>query len=239
MKNLGLTLAACSTLTGCIIQDGYGYEEVGYIDSSWAFHNVAGDSLGCPAPFTHTAVTARSLSGFRPIVDLYDCNARFAPAEYPLDVYDMDIVVSNLDSRNVYATSPLFRVDIIGFDAGSADFIHDGGRIVFDWALVDATTNMPMTCASAGVDKIQITATTTEPGRANPTQTFDCNDTQINLTETNPVLAGDYTFTVVAIDVAGAPLGDAQNTTLTVVAPNGYAEGGVITLPINPPTPVP
>jgi hypothetical protein len=224
MKNLGLTLAACTALTGCIIQDGYGYEEYGFIDSSWAYHNVAGDSLRCPAPFDTTAVTARSLSGFRPIIDLYDCNQRFAPAEYPLDVYDMDIVVSDFSGRNIYAVSPLFRVDIISFDAEiGEDFIHDGGRIVFDWALVDSMANTPLTCASAGVDKIQVTATSTVVDRTANTQTFDCNDTLLDLPVTDPVLAGDYTFTVTALDAAGAPLGDAQNATLTVTAPNGYS----------------
>jgi hypothetical protein len=233
MKHLGLLLAAGS-LTGCIIQDGYGYEEIGFIDSSWAYRDVAGASLRCPAPFTTTAVTARSLSGFRPIIDLYDCDQRFAPAEYPLDIYDMDLVVSDHTGRNVYARSPMFRVDIIAFDAEIGEiFIHDGGRMVFDWAFVDAQTNTPLTCASAGIDRIQVTAASPDAARANVSQTFLCNDRRDELDVSDPVLAGDYTVTVTAFDRDGSPLGDPQNHTLTVADRNHYAEAGVITLPIN------
>jgi hypothetical protein len=241
MKHLGLLLAAGS-LTGCIIQDGYYYEEFGFIDSSWEFRNVAGDSLSCPAPYTTTAVTARSLSGFRPIIDLYDCNARFAPAEYPLDVYDMDIVVSNDTGRDLYAKSPMFRVDIIAFDAEIGEsFIDDGGRMVFDWALVDSTTNQPLTCQQAGITSIQVAANSPDNPRAVLAQTFPCDDRRETLEVSDPVLAGDYQVTVTALDSTGAALGDAQNQTLTVDARNHYAEAGVITLPINtaPPTPPP
>jgi hypothetical protein len=230
MKNLALATIACGALSGCIIEDGYGYEEFGIIDSSWAFHTVSGDSLACPAPFTTTAITSRSLSGFAPIVDLYDCNDRFAVAEFPLDLYDVDITVSSRDGRNVYARSLINRVDIIDFDVAiGEDFIHDGGRILLDWTLVDATNNNPLTCATAGVDRVELT-TTGAAGAS--TQTFRCEDRLDEIAITNPLLADDYTVTVKAIGFDDQQLGDPQNSTLTVAAPNGYAETGVITLPI-------
>ena len=235
MKTLLLLIAP---LTGCIMTtEGQG-EEVGFINTEWSFHSVEGAALDCPAGFPTVEVTAipfdRSLPAF---IDLYSCNRQQASAPYPIGEYEVTIAITNNSGSEAYAHSLSRVVDLFSADASvGEDFIHDGGRILFDWVLVDAETNADLECRTAGNPKaIKVEAASSDAAFSTE---LTCGD---GFGVSNPLLAGAYQATFSVINQAGQPLGEPQTKAVALRDRNDYDDVGTITLPIGafapPPSP--
>jgi len=228
MRRLTLVLmvAGIATLaTGCVTSSGGG-DDTGFIRADWSFHNVAGAGLGCPGGFTTAAVTATPTGGGTPIIDLYDCPNQTGNADYPLDQYDVDIDITSEGGGQVYASSLTQRVDIVSADATVAeDFIDDGGRLIFDWALV-GVGNQPVSCADVGA--IQVGIDGSIGMNLLLSDELPCGDgTGISI----PTVAGNYIMSISALDASGGLLGQATNEQNVVIdAPNGYTDLGVVTI---------
>lgn len=229
MRRLVL-IAACvaSLATGCIISsDPTPVDQPAFITADWSFHTAANTALTCPTGFGTAAVTATPVGGGTPIIDLYDCAALTGRADYPADQYDVDIDITSQGGSQVYGSSLTDRVDITTVDATvTEDFIDDGGRMLFDWVLVDAG-NAPINCAAAGAAKVSI-LNTVSGGTASVEDTFPCADAT---GVTAPILAGTYTASLSALNTAGQALGAPTNKTNVVVADrNGYTDLGSVTI---------
>lgn len=227
MKKLLLALLLAPA-TGCIIEsDGYS-EEVGYINTEWSFHAVDGTVLDCPAGFPTVEVTATPYDGGPTIIDLYNCNRKSASAPYPVGEYDVTIAITNNSGSQEYAHSLTHYVDIFTVDASlGEDFLHDGGRILFDWLLVDSETNADLDCRAAGnPNAIKVDAVNSG---ASVSTELACGD---GFGVSNPLLAGSYTATFAAVDDKGVPLGEPVTKNVGLQDRNDYDDLGTITLPI-------
>jgi hypothetical protein len=229
-----LVVAAASQAAGCFIttEDDVG-DEVGLITASWDFHTANGTRLDCPSGFDTAEVTVDSVNpGGDLVVDLYDCSDFAGTSEYFIDDYDVTIRITSPGGSNVYAESLTQAVDIVEVDGSvDEDFIDDGGRFVFDWKLVDAANpNTSLSCNAAGnPNAIEISSTLLGPNTLK-TDKFDCSKgTGI----TAPLVEGNYTISVAALNQAGGPLGEAFSQDTTIEAPNGYTDLELITLPID------
>ena len=228
MKRLILASLLAGSATGCILTtDGYS-EEVGFIDTSWSFHTADGTPLSCPAGFTTAEVTAVSRTYGDAFIDLYDCDALGGSAAYPVDEYDVTIAITNTSGSSEYAHGLTQTLDIFRTDATiGEDFIHDGGRIIFDWVLVDADTNRPLECVTAGNPKeIKVDVAS---GETAISTSLACGD---GFGISNPLPAGAYTATIAAVNQAGQPLGEPVSEPVAVRDRNDYDDLGTITLPI-------
>lgn len=234
MKTL-LLASLIAPLTGCIItSDGY-TEEVGFIDTEWSFQSADGTALDCPVGFPTVEVTAVSTYDGFAFIDLYNCNRKQASAPYPLGEYEVTIAITNNSGSAEYAHSLSRIVDIVAADAKvGEDFIDDGGRILFDWRLVDAETNADLECRTAGnPEAIKVTAASPE---GVVTTELACAD---GFGVSAPLVAGAYNATFSAINKAGQPLGEPQTKAVALRDRNDYDDVGTITLPIAPPAPPP
>lgn len=222
-------IALIAPLTGCIITTDGATEEVGFINTEWSFHSADGTALDCPAGFPTVEVTAipfdRSLPTF---IDLYSCNRLQASAAYPLGEYEVTIAITNNSGSQEYAHSLSRVVDIFSADASvGEDFIHDGGRILFDWVLVDGKTNADLECRTAGNPKaIKVDAASSDAAISTE---LACED---GFGVSNPLLAGAYQATFSVINQAGQPLGEPQTKAVALRDRNDYDDVGTITLPI-------
>ncbi|MEO8704026.1 MAG: hypothetical protein ABI867_28505 [Kofleriaceae bacterium] len=192
---------------------------------------MGGTRLDCPTGFDTAEVTVQSATGGGTVVDLYDCIDFEGTSDYELDDYDVTIAITSPGGVNEYAASLTQTVDIIDNDGtASEDFIDDGGRFVFDWKLVDAGTNAALTCATAGnPDSIEISSTLSGPNTLK-TDKFDCED---GSGITAPLVEGDYTISVAALNSAGGSLGEPSSEDTQILAPNGYTDLALVTLPID------
>lgn len=237
MKRLILASLLASFATGCIITttEGQG-EEVGFINTSWSFHKADGTELTCPEGFNTAEVTAVSREFGDAFIDLYNCNSLSGTAAYPLGAWDVTIAITNNSGSSEYAHSLTQTLDIVLEDQDfGEDFIDDGGRVLFDWVLVDAETNDALECRTAGnPQSIQVDAAS--PNTMLSTS-LACGD---GFGVSNPLPAGTYTATFSALNAAGQPMGDPQTKNVALGDRNDYDDVGTITLPIGaltPPTP--
>jgi len=245
MRRLVLaTMVACiaSLATGCIISsddDDTPPDDVGSIRADWTFHTAAGGALGCPAGFATTRVTAKTvdggdcdplIAGSNTCVDLYDCVDGTGTGDLLATDYDVTIEITD-GGNGVYGSSLTLPVDITVNDgAVDEDFIDDGGRLTAAWALVDATTNAALTCATAGnPDAISFDVTLTGPNTLT-TDLFECAD-ESGISD--PLIAGSYVVSVSAVNTQGQALGAPQNKNVTLGDQNDYQDLGTITLPID------
>jgi hypothetical protein len=232
MRRLVLaTMVACiATLaTGCIISsddDDDDVVDVATIRADWDFHDVSGAALGCPPGFGTAEVHGNPTGAGQAFIDLYDCVDLTGTNEYDAVEYDVTIQITD-GAGGLYASSLTQTVDIAVDNAiVSEDFIDDGGRIIFDWVLVDAG-NAPLTCAAIGGDKVSITSTLV--GTANAVEdTFPCEDDGTGITD--PILAGTYTLALDVLDASGGALGSSSTTKTNVVIEdqNGYTDIGTV-----------
>lgn len=233
MKTLVTAALLAPLATGCIITTDDYSEDVGYITTEWSFRTTNGTSLDCPAGFPIVEVTAFPLDGSIPIIDLYNCERGRATAPYPIGEYDITIAVTNNSGSREYAHSLTRYVDIYFEDASvGEEFVDDGGRILFDWKLVDAESNESLTCDTVATIKVDATA-----GEATTSTELPCRD---GFGVSEPLLAGAYTATFSALDANGRLLGEAQTKNVALDDRNDYDDLGTITLPIGglapPPT---
>ncbi len=235
MKRLILASLLASFATGCIITTDGQSEEVGFINTSWNFHKADGTELGCPAGFNTAEVTAVSREFGDAFVDLYSCNARSGSAPYPIGAYEVTIAITNNSGSEEYAHSLTQTLDIVVNDENfSEDFIADGGRVLFDWVLVDAANNDSLDCRTAGnPQSIHVDATSPN---AMVSTSLACDD---GFGVSNPLPAGTYTATFSALDAAGQPLGEPQTKNVALDDRNDYDDVGTISLPIGEFTPPP
>ena len=237
-------MVACiaSLATGCIISsddDDTPGDEVGSIRADWTFHTAAGGALGCPAGFDTAQVTAVAVDGrdcdpevlgSATCIDLYDCVDGTGTGDLLATDYNVTIDITD-GGNGVYGSSLTQAVDITVNDGVvDEDFIDDGGRLVAAWALVDAATNAPLTCATAGnPDAISFDVTLTGPNTLT-TDLFECDD-ESGISD--PLVAGQYVVSVSALNAQGAALGAPQNKNVTLGDQNDYQDLGTITLPID------
>jgi hypothetical protein len=225
MKKLILPTLLATFASGCILTAS-GYEgEVGYINASWSFRDVAGATLPCPTGFNTAEVTAVSREFGDVFIDLYNCDARGGSAPYPIGSYDVTIAITTAGGTE-YGHSLTQPVDIVRTDANvGEDFVDDGGRVLFDWVLQDATTNDPVTCADQpAVDTVSIVFDDTVA-----TTKFDCTET-FGVSE--PVVAGAHAVSIAVLGRDGEVLGEPQTQTIELGDRNDYVDLGSVTLPV-------
>jgi len=212
--------------TGCILTANSESEEKGFINAAWGFRDAAGGApADCPEMFPITKVTAQPIEGGDPIFTLYPCNAFAGSAGYPLGEYDVTITIADSSGNDPFASSLAQRVDIVITDASvGEEFITDGGRVMFGWALVDATTTEALDCATAGSSDISIALTGVDP------MVFPCAD---GGGITGPLAAGSYEASIAAVNLAGDQIGTPVVQTLEIGARNSYQDLGVVVLPVD------
>jgi len=236
MKHLAIASMLASLATGCVIADDgyYDYEE-GAIGTTWSFHMADGTQLGCPAGFDTAEITAVPRDGSEAFIDLYDCGSLSGRAFYPVNDYEVTIAVTNRSGSQEYAHSLTQTVDIFVTDANlGEDFIHDGGRLLFDWVLVDAQSNDALECRGAGnPSSINVAAVN---GDTTISTSLACGD---GFGVSAPLPAGAYTATFSALNAAGQPLGEPQTAPVAVRDRNDYDDLGTIMLPIGMVAPSP
>ncbi|MBS1120915.1 MAG: hypothetical protein H6Q90_3143, partial [Deltaproteobacteria bacterium] len=162
-------------------------------------------------------------------IDKYDCADNTGTAEYPIGAYQVFVEING--TGGVYGQSLSAIVDIVAQDQTvSVTLVDNGGYFVFDWDLVDAVSNAPLTCATAGnPDSIEILSTLSGTTAA-VADKFDC---EVGTGVTGALLAGSYTISVAALNAADQALGEPQNSSHVIGDRNAVTDLGVITLPID------
>ena len=240
MKKLvlgSLMAVVVSQAAGCIITSG---EEDAVITANWSLKQQAtGQTISCPPSTTTAAIYSQPVdTAFRPvgnpIIDLYNCNdnsGRTAPL--PPDVYQVWVQLESEAGGNVYARSLSAFVDVIDVDKTfSTTLLNDGGYFQFDWDLVDAGNNAPLTCAQipeiGGVGAVSTSV-------ANPAMFFDDKfDCQDGTGITGGLLQGNYTVSVDALDMSDRSISPAPtNVSGTIRDKNQVTDLGTIVVRVN------
>lgn len=230
MRKLVLAAVLASAATGCVA------EESGLITAQWSFKELStNSSLECPTGFDTTAVYAIPVDSFgerigQPLIDLYNCQDFRGTSDYPIDLYEVYLEITNDNNTALYAQSTSAIVDLVPNDATfTTTIIDDGGFFRFDWDLVGQVSNQPLSCADVQADGVEIVSTLSGTSQL-VSDIFRCED---YFGYTGALLAGSYTVSVAALDANDAAISDAPALTNKVIqAPNKITDLGVIVLPI-------
>ena len=234
MKTLVLgsfVAAVISSFAGCTSSSG---SSDAVIQANWKFTSVAKTDTGCPPNVTGIEVVAQVINQDgtvvgAPVTDIFDCGA-FSGVTAPLPPDHLNVYLNALGAGDVVMYQTLSQtVDITDVNRTlNFDFVSDGGFIVFDWNLVSAANNAPLTCAQANATEVEIVETLSGSTQGF-TDKFDCD---VHYGVTDPLAPGQYTTSISANSNAGA-LGAPVNKTVMVTAPNGITDIGSVTLPID------
>lgn len=243
MKNLvlaSLIALAASQAAGCIITTGDddGGEDA-FISATWSLREEAtnNNNVSCPPGFDTAAlynqpVDANGNNAGPVIIDLFDCAAKAGTsAPLPPTTYLTWVEIANTNNTQVYAKSLSAYVDVTVSDKTfNTQILVDGGYFQLAWDLVGASTNDPLTCATAGVDG-GIEAVATEVGTPSnyASDIFDCED---GSGITAGYSEGAYTIKVDAFDAANNQLGGAPALNGNIQGPNAVTNLGSIEIPI-------
>ena len=202
--------------------------------ANWRFASRAGTNTGCPPNVRGIEIVTQPIDATgnpvgAPGDDIYDC-AVYSGMRAPLSPGRLNVYLNALGAQDAVMYQTLSQV--IDFTGGSQtvdfSFVSDGGFIVFDWNLVRAATNAPLTCAQANATSVEIVDTLSGTTAAH-SDIYNC-DAHYGVTD--PLAPGQYTASISANSAAGA-LGAPVNKTVAVTAPNGITDIGSITLPID------
>ncbi len=227
-----------SQAAGCIITSG---DEDAVITANWSLKQQAtGQIISCPPSTTTAAIYAQAVDlDFRPVgspfIDLFDCNdnsGRTAPL--PPDVYQVWVQLESEGGGTKYATSLSAFVDVVDQDKTfTTTLLNDGGYFQFDWDLVDAGNNAPLTCGQiAEIGGVGAVSTSV----ANPAMFFDDKFDCVDGTGvTGGLLQGAYTVSVDALDMSDRSISPAPtNLTNRVIGDrNQVTDLGTVVVRVN------
>jgi hypothetical protein len=222
---------ACTASTADDVGD-----DTGLITANWSFKELPNTVIAdCPPGFETADVHATLLDASgnptsTSFVDKYTCGDNTGTSDYPIGVYEVFVDING--TGGAYGQSLSAIVDITAQDQTiSVTLVDNGGYFQFDWDLVDAVTNAPLTCATAGnPDSIEI-ASTLSGSTAAVSDKFDCED---GTGVTGAIIQGSYTISVAALNAANASLGTAPAESNKVIGDrNSVTDLGVITIPID------
>jgi hypothetical protein len=226
-----------SQAAGCIITSG---SEDATILAQWSLKQQASNEIiPCPPNITTAAVYSQEVdTNYRPIgqpiIDLFDCDdnsGRTAPLAP--SVYQVWVELTSEGGGTTHARSLSAFVDVIDEDKTfTTTLLNDGGYFQFDWNLVNANTNAPMTCAQAAATGVGAVSTLVSNQSTFKDDKFNCEDgTGI----TGGLLNGTYTVAVDAFDADGSISPDPVNLTNKVIGDkNQVTDLGVINIPVIP-----
>lgn len=224
-----------SQAAGCIITSG---EEDAVITANWSLKQKAsGQIIPCPPTTTTASIYAQAVdTSFRPVgppvIDLFDCNDNFGRTDpLPPDVYQVWVQLESEGGGNVYAKSLSQFIDVIDVDKSfTTEILNDGGYFQFDWDLVDAANNAPLTCSDAPEIANILAASMASATNFVDTR-FPCSD---GTGVTDGMLAGQYTVEVDAEDSANRSLSPAPTTvTGTIRDKNQVTDLGTLVVRVN------
>lgn len=237
---LGMFVAAiASQAAGCIFvsddDDDDGGGEAAVIRANWDFVSVAGSNTGCPPAVNTMAVITSEVDandnviGGTELTDLYDCVDGTGVTD-PLPPARILVYLEARNENTTLGQSLSEYLDITDVNV-EQDFtlIADGGRFVFGWDLVGENSGNPLSCAQAGADGVSLLATVVNGADATD-DIFPCED---GFGVTAPVLAGNYTVSIDAIDGNDEALGSEPFLqTVQMGDINDLPDLGTIELPI-------
>ncbi len=240
---VGMVALAATQTIACGGGGGGGTgDDVGLITANWSFKQLPNTPIAdCPPGFDTADVIATLLDAngnpstvpSDTFVDRYLCNDNTGTSDYPIGTYIVHVDINDGASNPAsYGQSLSAIVDITSTDQTvTVTLVDNGGYFQFDWDLVDAQTNAPLTCATAGnPDAIEITSTLSGTTTAVADQ-FTCED---GTGVTGALLTGSYTISVAALNAAGQALGAPVNASnKTIGDHNDVTDLGVITIPID------
>ncbi len=244
---LGMFVAAiASQAAGCIFVsdndndgggDGIGEEAV--IRANWDFVSVAGTNTGCGPDVNTIAVITTEVNGIdQPIAgteltDLYDCVDGTGVTD-PLPPARILVYLEARFENTLQGQSLSEYLDITNLNVEQDfTFISDGGRFVFDYALVGENTGAPLTCAQADASDVGLLATVTG-GVAATDDLFPCTGDGTGFEVSDPILAGSYTVVLDAVNANNEALGTTSVTLSNVLVGdiNSLVDLGAVDLDI-------
>ena len=239
MKNLVLgTLIAglASQAAGCIIETN----DDTYVTAQWSIKHAANNSvIPCPPGYTTAALYSQPVQPDltpvgSPTIDLFDCEAGIGtsgPLAPGLYLNWIDIATEN--NTSVYAQSLSTPTDTsLGDGSVAFDIFEDAGYFSFNWNLIGASSNRPLSCSEAGVMSNGTTAgiqlqAFVAGSNSSASDIFNCED---GIGTTSEYLAGAYDVLVDAVNPD--PLGSAPTISSTIQAPNKVTQLGTVNIPI-------
>ncbi|HEY4239872.1 MAG TPA: hypothetical protein VGM88_08650 [Kofleriaceae bacterium] len=200
------------------------------VAATWSFHTLAGGAdSGCPDGFDVAIVNGQRIdadlgeSG-EPDTNTYDCAGEEGSAEHDPGLYLFTVTIANHDGQTYATSAPALVNTGAGDRTAPASFVTDGGFVAFSWDLVDGQTDQTVTCTDAGMEDTGGISVAT--GTA--TDLLRCAD---HFGVTDPLPVGTYTLTLTA--EASAPVGPPTTVTAVVTAPNGVADLGHLSIPVD------
>jgi len=228
---------------GCIIESGDdGVDpppgEYATIQAQWSLKSIA-DNATIPYPpgITTAAVYSQEVDANYqpvgdPIIDLFDVGDNAGrTAELPPSVYQVWVELTSEGGSNVHARSLSAYVDVIDTDKTfTTTLLEDGGYFQFQWDLVDAATNAPLSCAEAASTGVDAVSTLVADQTSFIDDTFNCED-QIGIT--GGMYQGAYTVSISALDANDQAISTPINKSGTIQPQNAVTNLGAISIPIN------
>lgn len=236
MKKLvlsSLMTVLVSQAAGCIITSD-GDDDPATITVQWSVKNIASNQLiPCPPNAPTATIYTQEVNpntyapiGARVFSDV-GCNESSALILVDPGVYQVWVDITG------FATSLSAYVDVIARDQTFATTIlDDGGYFQFDWNLVDADTNAPLSCAQAGATGVGAISTLVANQNTFIDDKFTCEH-QTGIT--GGLLNGTYTVSIDAFDAGGSISPDPVNLANKVIGSrNQITDLGVVNIPILP-----
>jgi hypothetical protein len=234
-----LIALAATQAAGCIITSGDDTGDDAFISATWQLRNEATNSTAtCPPTFDTAALYNQPVDSAgapigSPIIDLFNCSAGAGTsAPLPPTTYLTWVEIANHDNTSVYAKSLSAFVDVTVSDKTfNTQILVDGGYFQVQWALQGASSNQPLTCATAGAaGGVEAVGTDVSNPNNSNSDIFDCEDLR---GITAGYTEGSYTISVAALNAADQSIGTAPALTNKVIQnANRVTDLGTVTIPI-------
>jgi hypothetical protein len=234
-----LIALAASQAAGCIITAGDDTGDDAFISATWKLRNEATNSdATCPPGFDTAAlynqpVDAAGNNTGPVIIDLFNC-AAFSGTSAPLPptTYLTWIEIANNNNTSVYAKSLSAPVDVTVSDKTfNTQILVDGGYFQLSWILYGASSNMDLSCSTAGAaGGVESVGTDVSNANNSNSDIFNCEDRR---GVTAGYTAGTYTISVAALNGQDQSIGTAPAlTNRRIEMPNRVTDLGAIMIPI-------
>ena len=234
-----LIALAATQAAGCIITSGDDTGDDAFISATWQLRSEATNSTAtCPPTYDTAALYNQPVDSGgapigSPIIDLFNCaSGAGTSAPLPPTTYLTWVEIANHDNTSVYAKSLSAFVDVTVSDKTfNTQILVDGGYFQVQWALQGASSNAPLTCATAGAaGGVETVGTDVSNPNNSNSDIFDCEDLR---GITAGYTEGSYTISVAALNAADQSIGTAPALTNKVIQnANRVTDLGTVTIPI-------